>query len=133
MPMLFVILPVQDLPTSRTFYEALGFGVNEHSSDEHTAAVVVADDIVVKLLARDSFAELVGDAGAAPAGAATVVHCLTVGERSDVDEFVAKGVAAGGSPGVPAPDDDTTYTGSVTDPDGHVWQAMWMDQLHVVN
>jgi predicted lactoylglutathione lyase len=123
MPMLFVILPVQDLPTSRTFYEALGFGVNEHSSD----------DIVVKLLARNSFAELVGDAGAAPAGAATVVHCLTVGERSDVDEFVAKGVAAGGSPGVPAPDDDTTYTGSVTDPDGHVWQAMWMDQLHVVN
>ena len=59
MPMLFVILPVADLPTSRTFYEALGFTINEHSSDEHTAAVVVADDIVVKLLAQDAFSRLV--------------------------------------------------------------------------
>jgi predicted lactoylglutathione lyase len=130
-PMLFVILPVADLPTSRTFYEALGFTINEHSSDEHTAAVVVADDIVVKLLARDAFSRLVDAADGA--GSPTVVHALTVGERSDVDDLVARAVAAGGSPGVPAPDDDTTYTGSFTDPDGHVWQALWMDQLHVVN
>ena len=32
--MIFVTLPVRDLPASRAFYEALGFRVNEHSSDE---------------------------------------------------------------------------------------------------
>jgi predicted lactoylglutathione lyase len=25
------------------------------------------------------------------------------------------------------------YTGGFTDPDGNVWQVLWLDQLHVVN
>jgi predicted lactoylglutathione lyase len=131
--MLFVVLPVQDLAASRAFYEALGFSVNQHSSDEHTAAVVLADDIVVKLLVRDSFAELVAGEPAGPGVAPTAVHCLTVPERADVDALVERAVAAGGRPGVAVPDDGTTVTGSFTDPDGHAWQALWMDQLHVVN
>ena len=129
MPMLFVTLPVQDITASRAFYEALGFGINEHSSDGHTAAVVVDDNIVVKLLTRDSFPGQIAD----PAGGPTVVNCLTVEDRQQVDDLVAKAVASGGRTWIPAQDDDTTYTGSFTDPDGHVWQVMWMDQLHVVN
>jgi predicted lactoylglutathione lyase len=131
--MIFVTLPVRDLPTARAFYEALDFGINEHSSDGHTAAVVVDDNIVVKLLTRDAFAELVPGEAADPSQATTVVNCLTVGARAEVDDLVAKAVASGGRSGPPARDDATTYTGSFTDPDGHVWQVMWMDQLHVVN
>ena len=32
--MIFLNLPVRDLPRARAFYEALGFRVNEYSSDE---------------------------------------------------------------------------------------------------
>jgi len=127
--MLFVTLPVQDLHAARSFYESLGFPVNEHSSDGHTAAVVVDHNIVVKLLTRDWFAGPVGD----PTGGPTVVNCLAVEDRPQVDALVATALASGGRPWAPARDDDTTYTGSFTDPDGHVWQVMWMDQLHVVN
>ena len=133
MPMLFVTLPVRDLPTARTFYEALGFRVNEHSSDEHTAAVVVDDNIVVKLLAQDAFAELVPGEAGDPARTTTVVNCLTVGDRPDVDDLVARATASGGRSGPPARDDETTYTGSFTDPDGNVWQVTWLEQLHVIN
>jgi uncharacterized protein len=126
--MLFVTLPVRDLPASRTFYEALGFRVNEHSSDEHTAAVVVDDNIVVKLLTRDSFPVAVGDASAGP----TVIHCLVVQDPEQVDELVTKALASGGT-ARPTTDDEATQTGSFADPDGHVWQIRWMDQLHVVN
>jgi uncharacterized protein len=126
--MLFVTLPVRDLPASRAFYEALGFRVNEHSSDEHTAAVVIDDNIVVTLLSRDSFPVPVGDPAAGP----TVVHRLTVQDRPDVDDVVAKALAAGATD-CPAEGDATTYTRSFADPDGHVWQIAWMDQLHVVN
>ena len=126
--MLFVTLPVQDLPSSRAFYEALGFGINEHSSDAHTAAVVVDDNIVVKLLVRDAFPVAPGDPSAGP----TVVHCLTVEDRPQVDDLVGRALASGGTV-LPARDDETTCTGSFADPDGHVWQVMWMDQLHVVN
>jgi len=126
--MLFVTLPVQDLPASRRFYEALGFRINEHSSDEHTAAVVIDDNIVVTLLSRDSFPIAVGDPAAGP----TAVHCLTVEDRPQVDDLVGTALASGGT-ARPATDDETTYTGSFADPDGHVWQIRWMDQLHVVN
>jgi uncharacterized protein len=126
--MLFVILPVRDLGTARAFYEALGFRVNEHSSDEHTAAVVVDDNIVLTLLTRESSPLALGDPAAGP----TVVNRLTVEDRPQVDDLVSKALAAGGT-ALPARDDETTYTGSFADPDGHVWQITWMDQLHVVN
>jgi predicted lactoylglutathione lyase len=119
---------VQDLAASRAFYEALGFRVNERSSDAHTAAVVVDDNIVVQLLTRNSFPVAVGDPAAGP----TVVHRLTVEDRAQVDDLVAKALACGGA-ARPATDDETTYTSSFADPDGHVWQITWMDQLHVVN
>ena len=131
--MIFVTLPVRDLPASRAFYEALGFRVNEHSSDETTAALVVDDTIVVKLMTREAFADLtVGEVGD-PAAATTVVNCLTVTAREVVDELVARALASGGKPWLPAREEETTYTGSFADPDGHVWQLLWMDQLHVVN
>ena len=131
--MIFVTLPVRDLPASRAFYEALGFRVNEHSSDETTAALVVDDAIVVKLLTREAFADLVTGGVGDPAASTTVVNCLRVDAREAVNELVARALASGGKPWLPAADDETTYTGSFTDPDGHVWQLMWMDQLHVVN
>jgi len=131
--MIFVTLPVRDLPASRAFYEALGFRVNEHSSDETTAAVVVDDTIVVKLMTRESFGELVAGEVGDPAAATSVVNSLTVSDRSLVDEVLATALASGGKPWLPARDEETTYTGSFTDPDGHVWQLLWMDQLHVVN
>jgi predicted lactoylglutathione lyase len=131
--MIFVTLPVRDLPTLRAFYEALGFRVDEHSSDGRTAAVVVDDTIVVKLMTREAFGELAAGEVGDPAAATTVVNCLTVSDRALVDEVVATALASGGKPWLPARDEGTTYTGSFTDPDGHVWQLMWMDQLHVVN
>ncbi|WP_346623873.1 VOC family protein [Blastococcus montanus] len=126
--MLFVTLPVRDLPASRDFYEALGFSINQHSSDEHTTAVVIDDNIVVKLLTRDSFPVPPGDPAAGP----TVVNCLTVEGRTEVDDLVGKALASGGNP-LPVRDDASTYSGCFADPDGHVWQVRWMDQLHVVD
>jgi predicted lactoylglutathione lyase len=132
-PMLFVTLPVRDLSAARAFYEALGFRINQHSSDKRTAAVVVDDTIVVKLMTREAFGELTAGEVGDPAEVTTVINCLTMSDRALVDEVVATALASGGMPWLPARDDETTYTGSFTDPDGHVWQLMWMDQLHVVN
>ena len=130
--MIFIKLPVQDLGAARAFYEGLGYRINEHSSDERTAAVVIDDTIVVTLLTREAFAEVAPGEVGDPSRVTTVVHSLTVPDRDDVDELVEKAVAAGGQ-ALSARDEGATYTGSFTDPDGHVWQVVWMDQLHVVN
>ena len=130
--MIFLSLPVTDPGTARAFYEALGFRINEHSSDERTASVVVDENIVVTLHTRDRFAELAGVDGGDPSRP-TSVPCLTVGDRAEVDDLVARAVAAGGREWRPAREEDTRYTGSFTDPDGNMWQVLWLDQLHVVN
>jgi predicted lactoylglutathione lyase len=130
--MIFLSLPVSDLGHARAFYEALGFRINEHSSDDRTASVVVDENIVVTLQTRDRFAELVGGEAGDPARP-TTVPCLTVEDRADVDDLVATAVGAGGRPWLPAQEDSARYTGSFADPDGNVWQVLWLDQVHVVN
>jgi predicted lactoylglutathione lyase len=130
--MIFLSLPVGDLPIARAFYEGLGFRINEYSSDERTASVVVDENIVVTLQTRDRFAELAGGEAGEPSRP-TAVPCLTVEDRAEVDDLVSKAVAAGGREWRPAREEEARYTGSFTDPDGNVWQVLWLDQLHVVN
>ena len=130
--MLFLSLPVQDLPTARAFYEGLGFRINEYSSDDRTASVVVDENIVVTLQTHDRFAEI-GGAEAGDPSRPTAVPCLTVEGRAEVDELVARAIAVGGREWRPARAEEARYTGSFTDPDGNVWQVLWLDQLHVVN
>jgi predicted lactoylglutathione lyase len=93
---------------------------------------VVGENIVVTLQTRDRFAEVAGAEPGDPARP-TSVPCLTVEDRAEVDDFVAKAVAAGGGSWSPTQEDGARYTGSFTDPDGNVWQVLWLDQLHVVN
>jgi len=131
--MLFINLAVQDLTASRDFYGALGFSFNEHSSDESTVAVVLDDDIALMLRTRDRFADLVaGEVGTAGSGT-TSVHSLTVDSRGEVDDLVARALARGGRSWLPTREDASSYTGSFTDPDGHVWEMTCMEPLHVID
>jgi uncharacterized protein len=130
--MIFLSVPVTDLATARAFYEGLGFRINEHSSDERTASVVVDENIVVTLQTRERFAELAGGDAGEPTRP-TAIPCLTVQDRAEVDDLVATALAGGGAEWQPAREEEARYTGSFTDPDGNVWQVMWLDQLHVVN
>ncbi len=130
--MIFLSLPVSDLSAARAFYEALGFRINEHSSDDRTASVVVDENIVVTLQTRDRYSE-VAAAEAGEASRPTSVPSLTVESRAEVDDLVARALAAGGGMWSPAKDEGARYTGSFTDPDGNVWQVLWLDQLHAVN
>ena len=130
--MIFLSLPVADLAAARAFYEGLGFRINEYSSDERTASVVVDENIVVTLQTRATFAELAGGDAGDPSRP-TAVPCLTVEDRAEVDDLVSKALAAGGREWLPPREEEARYTGSFTDPDGNVWQVLWLDQLHVVN
>jgi predicted lactoylglutathione lyase len=133
MRMLFVNLPVRDVAVSRDFYGALGFSVNEHSSDESTVAVVLDDDLALILRTPDRFADLVAGEVGDPRSGTTVVHSLTVGSREEVDDLVARALASGGGSWLPALADASGYTGSFTDPDGHAWQLTCMESLHVID
>jgi predicted lactoylglutathione lyase len=126
--MIFVNLPVSDLSKSRSFLEALG-AVNEpRFTDDTAACMTLSDSIHVMLLTHDKFSQFTPRPIADAAAASEVLLCLSADSRESVDSTIARAAAAGGTAD-PAPKQDygVMYGRSVADPDGHIWEIMWMD------
>ena len=131
MRMIFVNLPVTDRDRAKSFYDALGFRFNEQFSDEKCASFLIEENIAVMLLTRERFADFVTGQVGDPAQATSVLNCLSAGSRQEVDDLVATAIAAGGKRWQPVQDHGFMYGGSFADPDGNVWEVVWMDPAHV--
>jgi len=126
--MIFVNLPVADLQKSRAFVEALG-AVNEPKFTDDTATCMrLADNIFVMILTHEKFSQFTPRPIADATAGSEVLLCLSADSRESVDSTVERGVLAGGSAD-PAPKQDygVMYGRSIADPDGHIWEIMWMD------
>jgi predicted lactoylglutathione lyase len=126
--MIFVNLPVSDLQKSRAFIEALG-AVNEPKfTDETAACMKLSDSIFVMLLTHDKFRQFTPRPIADANATSEVLICLSADSRESVDTAVERGEANGGTAD-PAPKQDygVMYGRSVADPDGHIFEIMWMD------
>ena len=56
---------------------------------------------------------------------------LSCESRAEVDALVKKALANGGTPAMPPQDHGFMYGWSFYDPDGHHWEAFWMDPAHI--
>lgn len=127
--MIFVNLPVTDLDRSKAFYEAVG-AVNNPAFTDDTAACMVVEEgsIHVMLLSHEKWATFTSKAIPDAHTHAQVLLCVSADSRDDVDGQVAKAVKAGGKPDpTPTQDFGFMYGRSFEDPDGHIWEVMWMD------
>lgn len=125
--MIFVNLPVDDLPCAMAFYEAVGFANEPRFTDQTTACMVWSDAIYVMLLTRHKWAEFT-DRPIPDRGSSEVSLALSFGSRDEVDAFAKAAGAHGGTVDVnPVRDQGFMYGRDVTDPDGHIWGAVWMD------
>jgi uncharacterized protein len=123
---IFVNLPVTDRERAASFYAALGFRPVEQFSDESCVSFAIEENIAVMLLTRARFADFVTGAVGDPGQATSVLNCLSAESRNEVDEMVAAAVGAGGKPWQPAQDHGFMYGSSFADPDGNVWEVVWM-------
>jgi len=127
MRMIFVNLPVRDLAASKTFFSALDFEFNAEFSDDKAACMVVDTNIFVMLLVEERFRDFINGDLVDAHSATEVMTGLSAGSRAQVDDLLAKAIAAGGKPWQPVVDDGPMYGGSFQDLDGHVWELMHMD------
>ncbi len=126
--MIFVNLPVSDLGKSRAFLEALG-AVNEpRFTDETAACMTISESIHVMLLTHQKFSQFAPHPIADAKASSQMLLCLSSSSRESVDSTIERAVEAGGTAD-PSPKQDygVMYGRSVADPDGHVWEIMWMD------
>lgn len=125
--MIFVNLPVTDLAASMAFYTALGFENNPHFTDDTAACMVWSEAINVMLLTHDKWRTFTSRP-IPPPTSSEVLLAISFDSREDVDAANAAAAANGGTADInPAQDLGFMYNRNLADPDGHVWEAMWMD------
>ena len=125
-------MPVADLDRSIAFYEAVGATKNPMFSDETAACMVVSDTIHVMLLTHDKWKGFTDRAIPDAHASAQVLLCLSEDSREAVDAVVARAAQAGGRADPNATQDyGFMYGRSYADPDGHIWETMWMDPAAV--
>jgi Predicted lactoylglutathione lyase len=126
--MIFINLPVTDLPRSVAFYEAVGGVKNLQFSDDTAACMVLSETIFLMLLTHEKWATF-GDIPILDAHAgAQMFLCMSREDRLAVDSFVERAAAAGGQADpTPSQDHGFMYGRSFRDPDGHIWENVWMD------
>ncbi len=126
--MIFVNLPVKDLAASVRFYQAIGCSKNEQFSGEQAASMVWSDTITFMLLTHEYFATYTPKPIADAHQTCEMLIALSRDSREDVDAISNAAASAGGKVDIRKPQDmGFLYSRAFSDPDGHVFEPMWMD------
>jgi predicted lactoylglutathione lyase len=125
---LYVNLAVDDLDRSVAFFTALGFTFDPRFTDETATSMVVGEDAYVMLLTKAKFAEFAKKPIVDAASQTEVLLAVSAGSREGVDELAEAALASGGAAANDPLDYGFMYSRSFQDPDGHVWEVVWMDE-----
>ena len=125
--MIFVSLPVHNVAASKRFYEALGFTFNPQFSDDTTASMVWSEVITVMLHTHAKWGTFT-NRPIPPTTASEVMLAVSCDERKTVDVMSKAAAANGGQADInPVKDLGFMYNRSLADPDGHIWEVVWMN------
>lgn len=126
--MIFVNLPVRDLPKAKAFYEAIGAMNNPQFTDDTAACMVFSDTINVMLLTHPKWSSFTTKPIPDAHQANEVMLALSCDSRNDVNMMAGSAGKNGGIADVNPPQDyGFMFNRSFADPDGHIWEAVWMD------
>jgi predicted lactoylglutathione lyase len=125
--MIFVNLPVTDIPRARAFYQALGWTINEQFSDATTACIVVSEAICFMVLTHERFQGFSPKPMVDPREGTTALISLSCDSKAGVDAITEAAIAAGGTDAEPPQDLGFMYSRAFCDPDGNGFGVFWMD------
>ncbi|GAD82775.1 VOC family protein [Nocardia asteroides] len=130
--MIFINLPVADLDRSKSFYEALGWKVNEDFTDQNASCIVIDDNICLMLLTKPFFSTFSPRPIADTINTAAAGYALSLASAEEVDALTDAAVAAGATEQVN--EDKRAQEAQVgmhgrtfLDPDGHQWEPFYMN------
>lgn len=126
--MIFVNLPVADLDQAKAFYSSLGFVNEPRFTDETAAAMQWSEAITVMLLTHAKWHGFT-TRPIPDRGSSEVMLAISVDSRDEVDRITDLAAAGGGTADPnPSQDHGFMYGRSFLDPDGHLWEPMWMNE-----
>jgi predicted lactoylglutathione lyase len=125
--MAFVNLPVSDLARSVHFWTDLGFTFNQQFTDDNAACMVLSDHACVMLLTEKFFSTFTTKNVADATEHSEVILAVSAESREEVDALTEKALASGGARSNESQDQGFMYGRSFQDPDGHLWEVLYMD------
>lgn len=129
--LIFINLPVTDLERAKAFYSAIGFVNEPKFSDDTAACMVWSETIFVMILTHDKWRTFTSRP-IPDAGSSEVMLCLSCENREEVADLNERARGAGGTADINPPQDyGFMVSNAFADPDGHVWEVMWMDPAAV--
>jgi len=129
---LFINLPVRDLPKATAFYIALGASMNPQFSDDTSSCMVLSDTLFVMLMTREKWARFTKKPIVDSRRESEVMLALSADDRESVDKLTDIAGAHGGKADVNARQDlGFMYGRSFEDPDGHIWEVMFVDMSRI--
>lgn len=128
---IFVNLPVRDLNKSIEFFTKLGFTFNQQFTDDTATCMIISETIYAMLLTHEKFQSFTPKQICDATKSSEVLNALSCESRKEVDDLVAKAVAAGGKDYRAAEDHGFMYQHGFEDLDGHIWELFWMDPSFV--
>jgi predicted lactoylglutathione lyase len=125
---IFINMAAKDVAKSTAFYTAIGAVKNPQFSDETTSSMVISDTIIVMLMNYEKWAFFTKKPIVDAHQASEVMLALSADDRQSVDAMTEAAAAHGGKADVnPKQDHGFMYGRSFEDPDGHIWEVVYMD------
>ena len=129
---IFVNLPVHDLDRTIRFFTALGFEFNQEFTDNNAACMVIAPNIFAMLLIEDFFAGFIPGRQIADTSSSTeALIAVSADSRDAVDTMIRNAESAGGNEYREPQDHGWMYGRAFQDPDGHIWEVIYMDEVQL--
>ena len=125
--MIFVNLPVSDLPRAKAFYEAVGAKNDPKFTDETAACMVFSGTIHVMLLTHDKYKQFTTKPIADTQTTSAVMLAITKDQRDCVDVVLDAALKNGATEPRDKMDFGWMYNRAFDDLDGHTWEIVWMD------
>ena len=126
--MIFVNLPVRDLQRSMDFFRSLGFTFNEQFTNDQAGYMNISDQAAVMLVTEPFFSSFSDKTIADTSKTMEVQNAVSASSREEVDELAEKARAAGALSVKEGVDEGGfMYSRGFQDPDGHLWDFVWMD------
>ena len=86
--MIFVNLPVRDLPKTKDFFSALGFTYNQQFTDDKAACMIVSDQAFVMLLSEPFFRGFTKNQICDTSTHTEAIFALSCESKVEVDQIV---------------------------------------------
>lgn len=125
---IFVNLPVKDLKRSVDFFTKVGFTFNPQFTDDNAISMIIGENIFAMLLVEEYFLTFTNKQIADAKSTTEVINAFSMNSRQEVDDIIAKAIAAGGNQYKDTQDYGWMYGRNFEDLDGHQWEFFYMDE-----